>query len=116
MTAASDSDDDAADDDIEAQIKRELEGLKPGAPTHRPFQAIKFETACCESPVSAIRKSKADKGSKSKLHPSREIYRSGEVGTRYMYRGECQSRAEKRAMAKANDSGHSNQKGIEFRP
>ncbi|CRG85930.1 Cytoplasmic dynein 2 heavy chain 1 [Talaromyces islandicus] len=46
LTNAPGSDDDAADDDIEAQIKREIEGLKPGAPTSRPFQAIKLDTAC----------------------------------------------------------------------
>jgi tRNA acetyltransferase TAN1 len=50
LTAALESDNDA-DDDIEAQIRREIEGLKPGAPTNSPFQAIKLDTACCESPV-----------------------------------------------------------------
>jgi hypothetical protein len=41
------SDDD--EDDIEAQIKREIEGLKPGSAKPRQFQAIRMEMPCGSS-------------------------------------------------------------------
>lgn len=34
------------DDDIEAQIRKEVEGLKPSSAKSRPFQAIRMELPC----------------------------------------------------------------------
>ncbi|PGH18886.1 hypothetical protein AJ80_04304 [Polytolypa hystricis UAMH7299] len=49
--AAEDVDDSAAseDEDIEAQIKKEVEGMKPAARPKAPFQPIKFDKIMCLS-------------------------------------------------------------------
>ncbi|GKZ73453.1 THUMP domain-containing protein 1 [Aspergillus niger] len=41
-----DSDEEDDDDDIEAQIRREVEGLKPSASKSRPFHAIRMDLPC----------------------------------------------------------------------
>ena len=38
---------DSDDDDIEAQIRKEVEGLKPSASKSRPFHAIRMDLPCC---------------------------------------------------------------------
>ncbi|KAH8692684.1 THUMP domain protein [Talaromyces proteolyticus] len=46
-SAATESDDDEdGDDDIEAQIQKEVEGLKPKSPARRLFQAIRLDIPC----------------------------------------------------------------------
>lgn len=37
---------DAGEDDIEAQIRKEVEGLKPGSDKSRQFQAIRMNLPC----------------------------------------------------------------------
>ncbi|KAJ5674108.1 hypothetical protein N7462_009547 [Penicillium macrosclerotiorum] len=43
---AKDDDDDEEEDDIEAQIQKELAGLKPNKDKKRPFQAFRLEMPC----------------------------------------------------------------------
>ncbi|KAF7114087.1 hypothetical protein CNMCM5793_007067 [Aspergillus hiratsukae] len=45
-TRVEESGSDEDEDDIEAQIKREIEGLKPGSAKPRQFQAIRMEMPC----------------------------------------------------------------------
>lgn len=43
---AEDNESDADEDDIETQIRKEVEGLKPGSGKSRLFQAIRLDTPC----------------------------------------------------------------------
>jgi tRNA acetyltransferase TAN1 len=48
-TRGEDSGSDEDEGDIEAQIKKEIEGLKPGSAKPRQFQAIRMEMPCGSS-------------------------------------------------------------------
>lgn len=86
-----DQESDSDGGDIEAQIRKEVEGLKPGSEKPRQFHAIKMDIPCGMSTLCHFLESGPVLTFGSDICATRQIHRSGAASPPALRRSESQS-------------------------